>query len=177
MWTYKTSVVNKGRLWIMRYIQYITVPLNPGYAHFVNPCIFFSSPAFIIWVNFPYLFRPVDLSLDDFLCINLKKSNTPQHDETPSEWLPLEGALHLFLLLVGLFDLVGNPGQELFKVGQEVRLIPPQLSPKTAHLLWTGEMQKEEAKRAGIKKKKKNIKNKKPQYMKDIMLPKHFGKN
>lgn len=52
--------------------------------------------------------------------------------------LPLEGALHFLLLLVGLFDLVGDPRQELFKIGQEVRLVPPQLSPKAAHLLWTG---------------------------------------
>lgn len=52
--------------------------------------------------------------------------------------LPLEGALHVLLLLVGLFDLVGDPRQELFKIGQEVRLVPPQLSPKAAHLLWTG---------------------------------------
>lgn len=51
--------------------------------------------------------------------------------------LPLEGALHFLLLLVGLFDLVGDPRQELFKIGQEVRLVPPQLSPKAAHLLWT----------------------------------------
>lgn len=39
--------------------------------------------------------------------------------------LPLEGALHFLLLLVGLFDLVGDPRQELFKIGQEVRLVPP----------------------------------------------------
>lgn len=50
---------------------------------------------------------------------------------------PLEGALHFLLLLVGLFDLVGDPRQELLKIGQEVRLVPPQLSPKAAHLLWT----------------------------------------
>lgn len=52
--------------------------------------------------------------------------------------LPLEGALHFLLLLVGLFDLVSDPCQELFKIGQEVRLVPPQLGPKAAHLLWTG---------------------------------------
>lgn len=52
--------------------------------------------------------------------------------------VPLEGALHFLLLLVGLFDLVGDPRQELFKIGQEVRLVPPQLSPKASHLLWTG---------------------------------------
>lgn len=53
--------------------------------------------------------------------------------------LPLEGALHLLLLLVGLFDLVGHPGQELLEIGQEVRLISPELGPQTAHLVWTGE--------------------------------------
>lgn len=51
--------------------------------------------------------------------------------------LPLEGTLHLLLLLVGLLDLVGDTGQELLKVGQEVRLISPELGPKTAHLPWT----------------------------------------
>lgn len=51
--------------------------------------------------------------------------------------LPLEGALHLLLLLVGFFDLVGDPGQELFKVEQQVGLIPSELGPETAHLAWT----------------------------------------
>ena len=57
--------------------------------------------------------------------------------------LPLEGALHLLLLLVGLFDLVGDPGQELLKIGQEVRLISPELRPEAAHLAWTAEWEKE----------------------------------
>lgn len=51
--------------------------------------------------------------------------------------LPLEGALHLLLLLVSFFDLVGDPGQELFKVEQQVGLIPSELGPETAHLAWT----------------------------------------
>ena len=53
--------------------------------------------------------------------------------------LPLEGALHLLLLLVGLLDLVGDPGQELLKIGQEVRLVSPELGPETAHLVCPGE--------------------------------------
>lgn len=48
--------------------------------------------------------------------------------------LPLEGALHLLLLLVGILDLMRDPSQELLEVGQEVRLVPPQLRPEAAHL-------------------------------------------
>lgn len=54
--------------------------------------------------------------------------------------VPLEGALHLLPLLVSLLNLVGDPGQELLKIGQKVRLIFPQLGPKTAHLTWTAEI-------------------------------------
>lgn len=53
--------------------------------------------------------------------------------------LPLEGTLHLLLLLVGLLDLVRDPGQELLEVGQEVRLVSPELRPEAAHLSRTGE--------------------------------------
>lgn len=49
-------------------------------------------------------------------------------------FLPFKGALHLPLLLVSLFDLEGDPGQELLKVGQEMRLISSQLGPQTTHL-------------------------------------------
>lgn len=47
---------------------------------------------------------------------------------------PSEGALHLLPLLLCLFDLICDTGQELFKVGQEVRLIFPELSPQAADL-------------------------------------------
>lgn len=66
--------------------------------------------------------------------------------------LPLEGALHLFPLLVGLFDLVGDPGKELLKIGQEVRLVSSKLRPKAAHLAWTGEKEKETTQRGYLMK-------------------------
>ncbi len=47
---------------------------------------------------------------------------------------PPEGALHLLPLLLRLFDLRCDMGQELFKVGQEVRLIFPESSPQVANL-------------------------------------------
>lgn len=52
--------------------------------------------------------------------------------------LPLEGALHLPLLLGGLFNLVGDPGQKLLKVGQELGLILTELGPQAAYLPWAG---------------------------------------
>lgn len=53
--------------------------------------------------------------------------------------LPLQSTLHLLLFLVGLLNLVSYSGQELLKVGQEVGLISPQLSPQATHLTWTGQ--------------------------------------
>lgn len=50
---------------------------------------------------------------------------------------PSEGALHLLPLLLCLFDLICDTGQELFKVGQEVRLILPEPSPQAANLTRT----------------------------------------
>lgn len=63
---------------------------------------------------------------------------------------PLESTLHLLLLLVGLFNLVGDPCQELLKIGQEVRLISPELGPKTAHLAWTGGWEEEKTQRVRL---------------------------
>lgn len=37
-----------------------------------------------------------------------------------------------------------DPGQELLEVGQEVRLVPPQLRPEAAHLPRAGERRKGE---------------------------------
>ncbi|TNN56385.1 hypothetical protein EYF80_033421 [Liparis tanakae] len=37
-------------------------------------------------------------------------------------------------------------GNELLEIGQEVRLIPPELSPKTAHFSWAGTREEEEKK-------------------------------
>lgn len=53
------------------------------------------------------------------------ESNVNKHAKCQHGISPLEGALHFLLVLVGLFDLVGDPRQELFKIGQEVRLVPP----------------------------------------------------
>lgn len=52
----------------------------------------------------------------------------------PTDPRPFQGALHLALLLVGLNDLGRHPGQEVLEIRQEVRLVPPQLGPQTAHL-------------------------------------------
>lgn len=39
---------------------------------------------------------------------------------------------------MGLLDLMRDSGQKLLEVGQEVRLVPPQLRPEAAHLPGAG---------------------------------------
>lgn len=53
--------------------------------------------------------------------------------------LPLEGAFHFPLFLVGFLELDSNSGQELLEVGQEVWLIAAEPSPQATHIGEAGE--------------------------------------
>ena len=70
-------------------------------------------------------------------------------DDSVLRVLPLEGGLHLPLLLVNLLDLEGDPGKEFFKVGEEMRLISPQLSPQAPHLTRSKEAREGEEEETG----------------------------